>query len=532
MTDIADLKRRAVHGSAVTFGAQGLRFLVKIATQVLIARLLMPADYGLIAMVMPIMALSQLLGDLGLGQTAIIKHDITQAETSALLWFGLILNCLLAAGLALLSPVLAWLYQEPRVLAITLIMAALLPVTGLTMQHLALLNREMRFARLAAIDVASPACALALGLACARAGWGYWSLIAAVVAEGISKSGLAWVLSGWRPDRPRRFPIRKLLAVGSHLTTVNLAFYVIASLDNILLGAVKGSEALGLYNRGYRLITQSVDQLIAPATRIAVPLLNRLKSDPPHYRLVWSNLLQLMILAGAPGMLWVMLLAPPLVELILGPQWAGVAPIFFWLGLGTLATPLAASTGWLLITQDQTKRLATYVLIASTIAVLSFVAGLPWGPVGVSACASCSFCLVSVPMYCWAATRHGLVRLADIVRAALPMLGAGMMTTAALATARHLISSSGPLSLLAMLILAYTSFAGGLLCLGQPILRRAWNLGRGVLKYKSAEPVERTASNKPAVTTESAVCLERAEVDESTEDRKRAVISERTVISE
>jgi PST family polysaccharide transporter len=478
-----------MRGVALTFGGQGLRFLVKIATQILIARLLTPGDYGLVAMVAPILALSTLLGDLGLGQTAVLKRDITAAQTSALLWFGLLLNGLIAAGLIALSPLIAWLYREPRVLLITVVLAGLLPLSGLAVQHVARLNREMRFARLALIDVAAPAVALAVGLACARRGWGYWSLLAAVGSETATTAALAWALSGWWPDRPRRGQgIRKLLAVGSHLTTTNLALYVTASLDNVLLGTIQGSTALGLYNRGYRLITQSVEQLIAPTSRIAVPWLNRLKEDPARYRAAWRNLLQAMMLAGGPGILWVMIEAQPLVQMVLGPQWAGVAPVFFWLGLGALAAPLNIATCWLFVTQEQTARQARYVVLASIFAVLSFIAGLPWGPVGVSAAASIAFWLLSIPMYCWASTRRSRVRLADIAEAMLPMICATGTSAAVLLAARNLLQPSGALRLLEMLVLAYVSFTGFLavLPIGQPVIHRAWRLGKTIMGAQHA----------------------------------------------
>ena len=203
-SDIGALKRRSVQGSAMTFAAQGLKFLVKIATQILIARLLVPADYGLVAMVAPILALSYLMGDLGLGQAVIIQRDVTSAEISSLFWFGLLLNCVLAAGLMAISPAIAWLYQEPRTMPITLILAALLPISGLAAQHTALLNRHMRFTALAALDIAPPTVGLAVGLAAARSSWGYWSLVVAVAAETLATVVLAWSLSHWRPSRPTR----------------------------------------------------------------------------------------------------------------------------------------------------------------------------------------------------------------------------------------------------------------------------------------------------------------------------------------
>src|SRR5258708_13484595 len=102
--DFHALKRRSVYGSAATFVAQGCRFLLKFAAQIFIARLLLPADYGLVAMVAPILALTYLVGELGLGQAVILRRDLALADVSALFWFCLLLNLGLAAVLPFLSP--------------------------------------------------------------------------------------------------------------------------------------------------------------------------------------------------------------------------------------------------------------------------------------------------------------------------------------------------------------------------------------------------------------------------------------------
>jgi PST family polysaccharide transporter len=478
--DIAALKRRSVHGSAATFAAQSLKFLVKIATQILIARLLVPADYGLVAMVAPILALSYLMGDLGLGQAVIIQRDVTSAEVSSLFWFGLLLNCALAVGLMAISPGIAWLYHEPRTMPITLVLAALLPVSGLAAQHTALLNRHMRFTALAALDVAPPTLGLAAGLAAARSGWGYWSLLAATIAETLATVVLAWSLSDWRPGRPTHpLGAGRLIRMGWHITGYNLAGYVTTSVDNILLGVFQGSVALGLYDRGYKLVTQPVAQLLMPVGRVATPLLTRLRTDPQRYKRAYLDMLRILMLAGVPGILFTMIMAKPLVLLLLGRQWEGVAPIFSWLCLGSLASPLYSSTFWLFTTQEQTKRQLVYVTATSAISVIAFVAGLPWGPVGVSAGAGLSFLLVSTPLVCWGATRDGMVGPIDLATALLPLAIAAAATAAALDMVRESLPVDGGAMLLGAVVLSYAVFVGVLLCLpfGQPVVRRAWHLG-------------------------------------------------------
>lgn len=479
--EIWALRRSSVHGTAATFLSQGCRAALKLAGQIVIARLLVPADYGLVAMVAPILSLVYLMGELGLGQAVIFEREITPQDVSALFWFGLLLNTALAAGLALLSPAIAWLYHEPRTIRVTLVLAALLPVSGLAVQPMALLNRHMRFVALAILDVVPSALALIAGVAAAWHGWAYWSLIAFAIAETLATVLLAWSLSAWRPGRPAYDPrVKQLVRTGLHITGYNLASYATTSCDNILLGATQGSVPLGLYDRGYKLVVQPVAQLTTPIGRIAVPLLTRLRGDPGRYRRTYLDMLRVMLLLVMPGLLFGMVMAPPLIAFLLGARWAGVAPVFSWLCLGGLASPIYASTFWLFTTQDRTRRQTGYVAATSAISVASFVVGLPWGPAGVAAGAGLSMLLLSTPLTSWGATRAGLVTVTDLVFALVPFLIAALVTAGALIVARAHLAPGGLGTLALAAALSYSSFVGVMLCVpsGQPVIRRAWQLGR------------------------------------------------------
>jgi PST family polysaccharide transporter len=479
--EIWALRRRSVHGTAATFISQGCRAVIKLAGQIVIARLLVPADYGLVAMVAPILSLVYLMGELGLGQAVIFEPEITPRDVSALFWFGLLLNTALAGSLALLSPAIAWLYHEPRTIRVTLVLAALLPVSGLAVQPMALLTRHMRFVALAVLDVVPSGLALLVGLAAAWYGWAYWSLIAFAIAETLATVLLAWPLSGWRPGRPAYDPrVKRLVRVGLHITGYNLAGYATTSCDNILLGATRGSGPLGLYDRGYKLVVQPVAQLTTPIGRVAVPLLTRLRVDPGRYKRTYLDMLRVMLLLVTPGVLFAMVMAQPLMLFLLGPHWAGVAPVFAWLCLGGLASPLYASTFWLFTTQDRTRRQTAYVAATSAISVVAFVAGLPWGPNGVAAGAGLSMLLLSTPLICRGATRDGLVATADLAGALVPFLIAAAATAGALVAARAHLPPGGLGTLAVAAGLSYASFIGVLSCLpsGQPVIRRAWHLGR------------------------------------------------------
>jgi PST family polysaccharide transporter len=193
----------------------------------------------------------------------------------------------------------------------------------------------------------------------------------------------------------------------------------------------------------------------------------------------------MMLLIGVPGIILTMLMAEPITLFLLGPRWLDVAPIFAWFCFGSLASPIYSSTFWLFITQGRTRQQLFYVAATSVISVVSFIAGLPWGPAGVAAGAALSFIFLSTPLVCWGATRRGAVSSTDLVRALLPFLIAGAATVGALEITKTYLQVVDTALLGASLPISYGTFLTALLCLpnGKPIIRRAWHLGMLLTRY-------------------------------------------------
>ncbi len=202
--DRSTLKRASVHGVAVTFLSQGFRFVLQFGAQIVLAHWLRPGEFGLIAMVAPVLSLVQVFNDLGLTQATIQRADIAHRELSTLFWINFGASACLAASMAAAAPLVAWFYHEPRLTLITAACGSLLLLSGAAAQQIALMNRRMRYTRLAIIDVACAFMAFVVGLGAAWLGCGYWSLVLMQAANSATILGLAWLLSDWRPSLPTR----------------------------------------------------------------------------------------------------------------------------------------------------------------------------------------------------------------------------------------------------------------------------------------------------------------------------------------
>ena len=489
--DPAALKRRSVRGAAATFAAQGVRFALQFGAQVGLARLLTPAQFGIVAMVAPLVGLVQLFAELGLAQAVIQRPSLTHRELSGLFWINAAVSLALGGLLAAASPLVAAFYGEPRTAAVTASLAVPLVLGGLAAQQMALMNRRMQFAALAAIDVGSTAAAAAVGILCAWLGLGAWSLVAMQAANSAAVLAGAWAASGWRPGRPRldAAAVAPLLRFGGDVTGYNLVNYLSFNLDNVLIGWAGGTAALGLYDRAFRLMLPSVMQLTTPFTRITVPLLSRLQAEPERYRRSFSQVLRALLLATLPGLAWSVVFADQLVTALLGARWQAAGPILAALGVGALLLPVNNAVAWLFISQGRAREQLAWGAAGSGIVLVSFVAGLPWGPVGVATASAAFAWGIGSPLLFWAATRRGPVRLRDLLGAVFPVAAATGGAACVLAAVPGGVWPAGAAGLAAALTASYAATAAALACLpaGNRMLRDLWRL-RDTLRSEPISP--------------------------------------------
>ena len=411
----ADLKGHAVRGGAITIAAQACSFLIQLTSVVVLARLLSPEAFGLIAMAAVVTGLVGLFNDLGLSQAVIQREDLTEAQLSSLFWINLGLSCALGLVVVALAPVVALVYGHPELFTIMLFLALSFPLTGASVQHRAILARQMRFGRLKIIEVAAALLGLIVGIACALAGLGYWSLVAMSLSSALLSTLAFWLLANWYPARPGIAPgTTGLVRFGLNITGFNLLNYFSRNADNALIGYAWGPASLGLYTRAYGLLMMPLTQINGPISQVAIPALSRLAGEPEAYRRAYFRIVDKILLVTMPLIGFLIAMSDEVIFLAFGEQWLGASPIFFWLGIAALTQPLSNSVGWLLITQGRTDELLWWGIISSPIIVGSFILGLSYGAVGVaSAYALCVTFIVSPLLYSLVA-RKGPVKILNL----------------------------------------------------------------------------------------------------------------------
>src|SRR3954470_14486111 len=222
----AELGKRSARGGAVTLAAQICKFGLSLLSAIVLARLLTPQDYGLIGMVAILVGFLGMFQYLGLSTATIQWAELNHQQVSALFWMNMVLSAAIMLMTIAAAPLAAWFYKEPRLIGITIGYAASIIVTGLYIQHEAILIRQMRFAITAIIEVAAMAIGLGAAIIAAIYGARYWALVInQLVLATVSVIGM-WAACRWRPSWPRRGAgVRSMLSFGGNVTGFNVMQY-------------------------------------------------------------------------------------------------------------------------------------------------------------------------------------------------------------------------------------------------------------------------------------------------------------------
>jgi PST family polysaccharide transporter len=422
-----DLSGRSMRGGAVTLAGQILKFLISTASTIVVARLLLPQDYGLVGMVVVLISFLGLFQYLGLPAATVKWKELSHAQVSTLFWVNVALSTVIMLAVLGSAPFLAWFYNEPRLVGIASGYAVVIFLTGLSIQHMAILTRQMRFGTIAAIDIGAVSIGLGAALLAAWYGAGYWALVINQLVFALATIAGAWSTCKWRPGLPvRGSGVRSMLTYGGNLTGYSFATFFAQNMDNALIGKFWGAYQLGIYSRAYQMMVMPLGQINTPLATVAVPALSRLVDSPERYRTAYLRILEKIAMLTMPGVAFMIVTSDWLMLLLLGPKWRDAGPIFMLLGMAAIVQPASKTGLWLFITQGRSREMFKWGIIGSTIGVGSIVAGLPWGATGVAASYGITDLCLTTPLLFWYIGRKGPVCTRDLTRTIGPILFASV----------------------------------------------------------------------------------------------------------
>jgi O-antigen/teichoic acid export membrane protein len=376
---------------------------IQIISTMILARLLLPSDFGLIGMVSLFSLLLVNCGPNGFTEAILQIDEIDHFLASNLFWINIGLGILLTIGFAGAGTLLARFYHDPRVARVAVGMSFTILIGSTSVQHVALLKRAMRFSTVSANDVFARLVSTVVSIALGWAGWGYWALVGGSIVLALSTSLGAWWFCRWMPGRPRSgVGTRPMVRFAMHTYGRFAANYFANNTDNLLVGWRFGATPLGFYKKAYDLFNLPMSLSTASLTNVAVSALSRFRGNPVKYR---KHLLGVLSVVAFVGMAFsgdLTLVGRDLIRLLLGPGWERAGYIFTLFGPGIGVMILYQIHGWINLSIGRADRWFRWGLFEAVITVLLLVAALHWGPEGIAVAWTASYFILIAPAFWYA----------------------------------------------------------------------------------------------------------------------------------
>lgn len=377
--DPVDLRRRAMRGGAALAAGQLLRGAIQFGGLVLLARLLPPSDVGVVVMATALIGVASVLSDFGLSMSIMREKELEHRIRDQILYLNVALAATIAACVWALAPFVASFYSEPKLVSVTHWLALSTFMMSLAPQFRAELARQMRYRWLATVDVLSQATGLAVAVAAAILGAGYWAVVYQQLCAATCLLGVLVAASRYVPrSRLDLRGVRAHLQLGATTLAAQATNYVAVNSAPAAVGRALGASAVGVYSRAFQLASIPLVQLASPLTRVAVPMLAHTRNDADLVTMVRRvqlllafTLMPLLVLLGVGG--------APLVEVLFGSAWVEGGETLQILAVGGLFQVAGYAFFWLFIQKGRLATLWLCELAVWAVLVPLFFAAAEWG---------------------------------------------------------------------------------------------------------------------------------------------------------
>ena len=403
------IRRSAVRGAGAAIAGQTANFALSIGSVIILARLLSPADFGVVTMVTTFGLLFRSFGFVGFTELIVQRDGLTASLTSNLFWIELCVGAILTLVFASSGSLMAVFYHNEAVSRVAIVMSPMIIFGCLGWIHLGLLQRAMHFKAAALINFSGQVALVVVSIILAIGGWHYWALVWGILAQSVTTSVGAWLVCRWVPSLPGRVPgtrsgMKFAVSVYSHY-----AFnYLTRTTVYLLVGWRFGAGILWFYKKAYDLFVLPESQLLAPLSNVVVSTLSRIRDDREKFQRFFLGAISVLALLGMGIGADFALVGKDIIRLLLGPGWDEAGRIFALFGPGIGAMLLYETHGWIHLSIGRPERWFFWGLIEFVCTASLFLLALHWGPSGIAFAWTASFFLLMFPGFWYAGRPIGL----------------------------------------------------------------------------------------------------------------------------
>lgn len=449
--------------------SQLLRWIATIA----MAKLLLPADYGIVGMAMVVIGLVNQVAEFGLGAAVVQHRDLSRDTERRVAGVALLVALGLGAATAATGPALAAFYSQDALLLVLPVLSIRFLIDACATVPRAILARELRFKHLALIEAAESTVMAVAGLIVAYWTRSYWALIAANLASGLVFAVLANASVLIVPRWPGRFrDLRSLLTFGRDLVVSRMAWFTFSNADFVIVGRLLGAEALGAYTLAWSLASAPAEKFAGLVLSVAPAILSNAKGQAGEVRRLFLSMVQGVALVIFPLATGLALVAEPLVMLVLGPQWAAAIGPLRLLALAFILRSLATLEPVVLLARHETYIDRNMMIFLAVLTPIAFLIASQWGTTGIAATWLLVVPALSLPLQARYVWRRIEVTPGQWFRAVWPgASSAAFMAAVVVSVAALHPFESGALTLGAQIVAGGVAY-GGILWVAHPTAAR------------------------------------------------------------
>lgn len=381
------LGQKAIFGSLQMMAAQAVKFVAQIASVIILARLVPPEEFGLIAFMTSIFVFINLLSDFGLSFAIIQKEEVTETHLNKIFQMSLCGALICLALIILGGAVTGHLTGDAKYVWIISMFGAAFFFKTLNIIPQGLLRRRLHFGILAIQEATTFLVGTILGIWLAKKGEGLLALMTIQFVPVFLTLISSWALAGWKPSAKvaQLKEITGYFAFGGTFTLVELANTICKHLDNIFIGKFWGMENLGQYNRAYALMLAPLNQVMSPIGAVVIPSFSRINHQKEKFQKWTKNLFILFVIFSAPCAAALINCSHEVVFLLLGPNWDIAANVFWWFGFAIFCKPLGCHIYWVFVACGKMKEMLHWTLVNTLLFLCAIFLGLPKGIVYIAA---------------------------------------------------------------------------------------------------------------------------------------------------
>ena len=476
------LEHKVATGIAWSFSEKLLSMVIQMAVSIIVARQLMPEDFGVMAILTFFTSVALAIVDSGFSQTLIRKASPTDEEYRSVLSFNILISLLLYALFVAISPAIARFYDHEVIARIAPVLFLVLPINSLCVVQTVMFTREFRFALLSKIVFSASLISGVVAVVMALLGCGIWSLVAQRLLMMGIKAVAFWWIRRWRTSAKGGIKyLRDMAPFSFRLLATDLINAIYNNVAQLFIGKIYSTSQLGFYSQAQKLKDLPVTSAVQAVQGVTYPALSKLGEDKTMFSDGFLRILRLLSLVIFPLMLGFVAIAPEMFMLLLGEKWMATVPYFEILALSGLFYPLSAvaynilkvkSDGRVILRLEIVKRIVMTLILAMTIP--QGIESVAWGMTAMAA--------VDFVVNLSAAMRYINIGVGAVIRSLLPQfLLAVAMFGVLYAADAYLLEFSYHLHLIADIAIGVLFYALGAVLFRLSAFKDAWALLRGVM---------------------------------------------------